>query len=169
MLLQQINEMSAIFTQSNGSLGCSKAEYLMLYRLIKAGLVEEAMYKIAAIEDLRNKTQIQMQQANIQANAQQQQDSARVAEEEKRRTLNIKGAEDRKTAEVTETMEGIMSLLKQVLDTQNGENGNSVNKQEAYQVIATNQQKLDAIKEQDNTLLNPQSQEVPMQENQVTI
>lgn len=166
MLLNQINEMSQMFTQSQGTLGCSKAEYLMLYRLIKAGLIQEAMYQIAVIEDLRNKASIQRDQANIQANAEQQQQSARVAEDEKRKTALLKGSEDRKTAEMTELMEGVMSMMKQVLDQKEGQA--PVNRTLASNMIQENQAKIDAIKQSDMQSMNPQM-EAPMQENQIMV
>lgn len=166
MLLNQINEMSSMFVQSQGTLGCSRAEYLMLYRLIKGGLIEEAMYQIAVIEDMRNKASIKRDQANIQANAEQQQQSAKVAEEEKRKTAALKGSEDRKTAELTELLEGMISISKQLLDQKEGQA--PVNRQLATSLIQENQSKIDAIKQSDMQSMNPQM-EAPMQENEILV
>lgn len=82
-LLDQINQMAMAFTQSGGTIGCSKAEFFMLYKLIKANLLDEAMHQVARIESLREKSNLQIQQATIQANAQQNNDSIRLNAEAK--------------------------------------------------------------------------------------
>lgn len=94
-LIDQVNQMALAYVQTNGNIGCSKAEFFMLYKLIKSNLLDEAMYQVARIEKLREQNNVRIHQENIQANAQQNNDSirlnseAKIAEEQEKARLKI--------------------------------------------------------------------------------
>lgn len=75
VLLQQINEMALAYVQSGGTVGCSKAEFFMLYKLIRANLFDEAMYQVARIEKMREQTNIRIQRENMLENGRQNNES----------------------------------------------------------------------------------------------
>lgn len=95
-MITKIVELEAAYTASGGAAGLRTSEYLILYRLIQADRIEEAIRTIAKFERLRQIEADKRSQALQQQNGQIQQDSARVSEEEKRSTLLAKGEEDRK-------------------------------------------------------------------------
>lgn len=78
-LIEQVNQMAVAYVQTNGNIGCSKAEFFMLYKLIKANLLDEAMYQVARIEKLREQNNIKIQQSSIEANAKQNNDSIQLS------------------------------------------------------------------------------------------
>lgn len=94
-MLDQINQMAIAYVQSNGAVGCSKAEFFMLYKLIKANLIDEAMYQTARIEKLREENNIRQQQMNIQANAQQNNESIQLNNQAKLEQMNEQARLDR--------------------------------------------------------------------------
>lgn len=156
-LLNQISELVKLYIQSSGQMGCSHAEFLMLYKLIKAGRIDEAMMRISRIEALRNKANIAMQQANIQANAQQQQDSARVAEEEKRSTITHSEKEKRKSITLEQALEQIGDMYQTILKSQDKEN-RSISPQDAAPYIQDSQAVAANIIQSDEQPANPQEQ-----------
>lgn len=160
LLMQKVSEMNLAYVQSNGTIGCSQAEFFMLYKLIKAGLLDEAMSRIAIIEEQRNKANIQIQQANIEANAKQQQDSAAMAEQAKRETVTLAEAEKRQTKMMEIMAEGITSMQKLLLsDTPE----NRVDSSKGEQLINENKAYVSNIVSQDQQVLNPQDQ-VPQEQ-----
>lgn len=112
-LLQQINDMAVAYVQTNGNIGCSKAEFFMLYKLIKSNLLDEAMYQVARIEKLREQNNIKQQQAVIEANAQQNNASIernnqaalqQISEDNRQKRLNESAkASDQTVQGLTET------------------------------------------------------------------
>lgn len=95
-LIATIKELEGNFKATNGMIGIRTSEFLILYRLINADRIEEAIRCIARFERIRQA------EANIQSqkmqenNAAVQQQSTQVAEGEKRQTIGMKGMEDRK-------------------------------------------------------------------------
>lgn len=101
LMIEQINQMAMAYMQSGGQIGCSKAEFFMLYKLIKSNLLDEAMYQVARIEKLRENSNMLLQQANMQANIQSNNESidrnhnARMEEmNEEARLKRLEGASD---------------------------------------------------------------------------
>lgn len=80
-LINQINEMGIAYIQSAGSIGCSKAEFFMIYKLIKSGLLDEAMYEIARIEKMREENNLRIQKANQEDNIRSNNESIRLNKE----------------------------------------------------------------------------------------
>src|SRR5690606_27296451 len=101
-LIQTMVEMAGDYKATAGAIGASRAEFLMVYKLIESGRIDMAMYRIAQIEKRREIATQQKAAKDIQANAQVQQDSARVAGEESRNTAMFVESEKRKTALLTE-------------------------------------------------------------------
>lgn len=153
-LLHQVTEFAALNVTSNGVLGCNKAEFFMLYKLIKAGLIDEAMMRIARIEKIRNDAYIKMQQATMADTAQQQQDSNRIAEEEKRRTAEITEANKRVTELLSKQSEGINDLQKMFLSSYDKENA-SIPGDIYNSLVDTNKGVVSNIISKDEQLLNP--------------
>lgn len=121
-LIEQINQMALAYIQSGGQIGCSKAEFFMLYKLIKSNHLDEAMYQVARIERLRESTNMMIQQANMEANAQSNNESidlnhdARMEEiNEAARLKRLEGASD--AANKTKT-----DLSKKYLESYDREN-----------------------------------------------
>lgn len=155
-LLNKLAEASAMYTQTEGKIGISQAEFLMLYKLIKAGLIDEAMMSIARIEGIRTKGNIAAQQAAIQEAAQQAENSARVAEEEKRQSKLVDEAAKRETVTLEQLWKGINDLLKISSTNSKGENGQyDVNKAEIEAAINTNKILISNIVDKDQQILNP--------------
>lgn len=101
-LVGVISEMSQGYSASQGAVGASKAEFIMVYKLIQAGRLDMAMYRIAQIEKRRELANIQQKQRDIEANGEQQRTSAEYAEQQKRMTAEITESEKRKTVLATE-------------------------------------------------------------------
>lgn len=156
MLMQKVSEMNAAYIQSNGVIGCSQAEYFMLYKLIKAGLLDEAMSRIASIEDIRAKANIQIQQATIEANAKQQQESAKMAEQERRDTVSFAESEKRTTKVLEKMAEGIVLMQKTIAE--GGSTQGNINANAASQFMNENKAYVGNITTQDDQILHPEQQ-----------
>lgn len=156
-LLSQITEFTKLYIQSNGQMGCSQAEFLMLYKLIKAGRIDDAMMRIARIEALRNKAAVAVQQAAIESNAQQQQASAKLAEEEKRNTIAFSEGEKRKTVTLDKALEQIGDMYQTILKSQDKEN-RSISPQAAAPMIQENKMVAANILASDQQPADPQEQ-----------
>lgn len=164
-LLQQINEFALMNAQTKGEMGCTKAEFLMLYKLVKAGLIDEAMTRIAQIERLRNETSVKLQEANIQATIQGQQQSAAMAEQERRQTMKEAEAEKRQTELLKSMSDGINDLQKMYLSSYDKENS-SIPGQIYNNLVNTNKGVVANIVSTDEQLAQQaqQPQEMPVQE-----
>jgi len=101
-LLAQLNEMSLQYTQSGGSIGTSKSEYIMLYDMIMAGRIKLAMFKIAQIEKRREQLAAMAKEKDQQFNIQSQTQSAVTTAQELRKTVTLEELEKRKTAVTVE-------------------------------------------------------------------
>lgn len=162
-LINKINEASALYVQSSGTMGITQAEFLMLYKLIKAGLIDEAMMRIARIEKLRQEANIKAQEATIATNSQQQMESNRVAEEEKRKTAAIVEGQKRLSISMEKAMEGINDLQKIVLSSTETEN-RPVSAVVANPMIDTNKGFVANILDADAQTMQPSVPEEQMQE-----
>lgn len=122
-LIQQVNEMAQAYVQTNGNIGCSKAEFFMLYKLIKSNLLDEAMYQVARIEKLREQNTIRQQQAQIQANAQQNNQSIQLNNQAAMQQMAEKGRQDRLNESAKVADETIKDLTKSYLSSFDKESG----------------------------------------------
>lgn len=96
-LLDSINQMAQSYVQSGGVIGCSKAEFFMLYKLIKSNLLDEAMYQVARIEKTREETNLRISRENMLENGRQNNQSIElnkqarleeISEENRQKRLN---------------------------------------------------------------------------------
>lgn len=143
-LIGQIGEMSLQFTQSSGQVGVSRAEYLMLYKLIKAGRIDMAMFKIAQIEKRREMAANKKAEQNQKMNIQDQQESAKMASEQERMTL-----EQKSQSELTKIfMEGMLKqnqLLTDLLFKPKKENETAPDTNNIANILAENEQTIGSI------------------------
>lgn len=114
-LIEQISELNKVYAQTQGKVGVSRSEFLLLYKLIKGGRIDEAMRTLSKLEKMRERINVQLDQAKLQATIEGQQESAIVANEEQRKTIIAKGEEDRKTVLAKEAMSGVTDLIVQEL------------------------------------------------------
>lgn len=159
-LIEQVNQMAVAYVQTNGNIGCSKAEFFMLYKLIKSNLLDEAMYQVARIEKLREQNNIRLQQMNIKANAQQNNESIRlntesamqqIAEENRQKRLNA--ASEKKE----ETLSDLTVNYMKSFDKESGSIPNSIYEN----LIARTQEEADTIEQ--SALQSPQQPMEPAQ------
>jgi len=101
-LLQQLNIMSEQYTATNGQLGTSKAEYMLLFDMIMAGRTKLAMFKIAQIEKRRESLAAISKKQDNEFNLRSQQETAKLSAEQLRQTIKLENEEKRKTAITTE-------------------------------------------------------------------
>lgn len=121
-LLQRIANMKEKSDASGGAMGITESEFLMLYKLIQGGQIEKAMFRMAQIEKRKDAIQRIREVENQERTFQGQQESARVAEEEKRRSAQIEEEEKRKTAIVTGAQQrktGISNAFIKSLEIEN--------------------------------------------------
>lgn len=122
-LLEQINQMAVAYVQTNGNIGCSKAEFFMLYKLIKSNLLDEAMYQVARIEKLREQTNMKLQQAQIEANAEQNNQSIQLSNKAAKEQINEQAKLERLNKSAETADETIKDLTKTFLQSYDKESG----------------------------------------------
>jgi len=105
-LMQSITNQKALGDQTGGQSGLTMSEYLYVYRKVMAGNVDEAMYVLAQIEAKKQQAQAAAKQADIEANAQVQQQSAQMKGQMDQDAINAK-------SEATNQNTLLAALLKQ--------------------------------------------------------
>src|SRR5690606_7110448 len=115
--------MAQAYVQTNGNIGCSKAEFFMLYKLIKSNLLDEAMYQVARIEKLREQTNMKLQQAQIEANAEQNNQSIELSNKAAKEQINEQAKLERLNKSAETADETIKDLTKTFLQSYDKESG----------------------------------------------
>lgn len=100
-LLAKLAEQGKAYDASNGVMGVSAAEYLMLYDLVMAGNIKLAMFKMAQIQTQRRADAAAKQAADQAWNIKSQTASSRTAEAERRATSVEEERNKQRTAIVT--------------------------------------------------------------------
>lgn len=111
-LLTDIKQLRAMGMQTNFQQGITTSEFIYLNETIRSGNTKQAMWVMARVEQKKIAAQMLQTTQNQQSNAQDQQNSAQVAElakqgtvsiteREKRRTIILSSAEQRKTSAAT--------------------------------------------------------------------
>lgn len=121
-LINTLVEMANDFKSSDGTVGASRAEFLMVYKLIQSGRIDMAMYRIAQIEKRREIANMKRKQDDIAANAEVQKESAMTAAQEARDTAVFVENEKRKTAILTEAQKRKTRLSETQLASYEREN-----------------------------------------------
>ena len=114
-LLADIQQMQVDYKSTGGAIGVSRAEYLMLWDLITNGKIKMAMFKIAQIESKREMMADMRKKQDQQANIQDQQQSAVLAAEEARKTLQQETDSKKLTAIVEEAQKRKTALTQTYL------------------------------------------------------
>lgn len=100
-LLATLAEQAKAYDATNGIMGVSAAEYLMLYDVVMAGNIKLAMFKMAQIQTQRRSDAAAKQAADQAWNIKSQTASSQTAEEERRKTSTEEERNKQRTAIVT--------------------------------------------------------------------
>lgn len=122
-LIQQVNDMAIAYVQSGGSIGCSKAEFFMLYRLIKAGLLEECMYQVARIEKMREANNIRVNKMNMEENGKQNNESIELNKQARLEQIKEESRQERLNEAARIKEETKRDLTKVFLESYDKESG----------------------------------------------
>lgn len=161
-LLQTIVQQKALGDQTGGAQGLTMSEYLYVYRKVMAGNVDEAMYLMAQIEAKKKQEQEASKQADIQANAQVQQQSAETKGQLDQQLLAAKAEADKQQALLTALLKQNEMLINQIVSPQKPE---EISKDDlAIPIVALNNAQIEAIVAPQPTQEELMAQQQPPQE-----
>ncbi len=152
-LLGSIVQQKALGDQTGGAQGLTMSEYLYVYRKVMAGNIDEAMFVLAKIEAKKKQQQEDSKQADIQANAQVQQQSALTKGQLDQDNIKAKAEAENQNTLMTKLLEQ-NNMMMQLLFAPKKE-GEQQNLQAIPNVIASNNAEISAI-------LTPQPSEEDM-------
>lgn len=114
-LLASIERQKALGEQTGGSSGLSMSEYLFVYKKVMAGSIEEAMYVMSQIEAKKRQAANQAKQADIEANATVQQQSAQLKAQFDRDSIMAKGETQLNNTMLAELLKTNSMLLEHLI------------------------------------------------------
>lgn len=161
-LLQTIVELKALGTQTGGSQGLTMSEYLYVYRKVMAGNIDEAMYVLANIEAKKRAIEQDAKQADIQANAQVQQQSAETKGKIDKDNIETKGQMANQNTLMTELLRQNAIMLQALVQPK--KEGEMPQTGIAPDVIANNNAQVEVILSQPTT-----AEQMAMQEQQMAM
>lgn len=142
-LLQSISEQKALGVQTGGSQGLSLSEYLYVYRKVMAGMTEEAMYVMAQIEAKKAQAAQAAKQADIEANAVVQQQSATLKGQLDKEAIEAKGQQTNDNSLLTALLKQNEMLLQALIAP--SKEGETANTTIAAPIIASNNAQVQEI------------------------
>lgn len=123
-MLEKMLELERNYAASGGNLGLTTSEYFIISRLIKSDRIEEAIRQLARFEKIR-KIEADRRSAMLQEqNASVSRDAGIAVEQEKQKTIQAKGEEDRKTAAVKSGLDSFFNASLEKVKQSAGESGN---------------------------------------------
>lgn len=153
-LLQSIVQQKAIGDQTGGAKGLTMSEYLYVYRKIMAGSIDEAMFVLSSIEAKKRNEEEASKQADIQANANVQKESAQTKGAIDKQLLDEKGKQNLDGIMVAQLLKQNEMLMEAIFNKKEGE---STDIASASAVIASNNQQVAQIYEE------PEPQPMPLE------
>jgi len=152
-LMANITQQKALGDQTGGSQGLTMSEYLYVYRKVMAGNVDEAMYVMAQIEAKKKQEADAAKQADIQANAQVQQQSAQMKGQMDQQAIAAKADAANQNTLISELLKQNSILMQAIIaPVKVGETSNTAI---APDIIASNNQQVQQV-------LSPQPTEVEL-------
>lgn len=142
-LLQSIADQKALGDQTGGSQGLTMSEYLFVYRKVMAGNIEEAMYVLAQIEAKKQQAAAAAKQADIEANAVVQQQSAQMKGELDKQALETKGQQTNENSLLVALLKQNQALIEALVSPK--KEGEQVDTSIAAPIIASNNQQVQQI------------------------
>lgn len=142
-LLQSIAAQKALGDQTGGSQGLTLSEYLFIYKKIMAGSIDEAMFIMSKIEGQKRQQAEASKQADIQANAQVQQQSAQMKGEMDKQAIQLKADATNQNTLMTELLKQNSLMLQALLAPK--KEGEVSNTAIAPDIIASNNAQVEAI------------------------
>lgn len=142
-LLQSIVQQKALGDQTGGGQGLTMSEYLYVYRKVMAGNIEEAMYILAQIEAKKKQEAEASKQADIQANAQVQQQSAQTKGQIDQANIKAKSDADNQNTLIAELLKQ-NGMMMQLLFAPKKE-GEQMNVGAIPSVIASNNEQVQSV------------------------
>lgn len=142
-LLQSIADQKALGDQTGGSQGLTMSEYLFVYRKVMAGNIEEAMYVLAQIEAKKQQAAAAAKQADIEANAVVQQQSAQLKGELDKQALETKGQQTNENSLLVALLKQNQALIEALVAPK--KEGEQVDTSIAAPIIASNNQQVQQI------------------------
>ena len=142
-LLQSIAEQKALGDQTGGAKGLTMSEYLYVYRKIMAGMTEEAMYVLSIIEAKKYQAEQAAKQADIEANATVQQQSAQMKGQLDKEAIEAKGQQANENSLLTALLKQNEMLLQALVAPK--KEGEQANTTIAAPIIASNNQQVQTI------------------------
>lgn len=142
-LLQSIAQQKALGDQTGGAKGLTMSEYLYVYRKVMAGMTEEAMYVLAQIEAKKYQAEQAAKQADIEANATVQQQSAQMKGQLDKEAVEAKGQQANQNTLISELLKQNMMLMQALVAPK--KEGEQVNTTIAAPIIASNNQQVQSV------------------------
>lgn len=142
-LLQSISEQKALGVQTGESQGLSLSEYLYVYRKVMAGMTEEAMYVMAQIEAKKAQAAQAAKQADIEANAVVQQQSAQMKGQLDKEAIEAKGQQANDNSLLTALLKQNQALIEALIAPK--KEGEQADTSIAAPIIASNNQQVQDI------------------------
>ena len=163
VLLNDIKQLKALGTQTDGAQGLTASEYMYVWEKVMAGNLKEAMFVLARIEARKKALKIATDRENMQATIQGQQQSAMLTAEENRKTVELEGALTNDKTLITKLFEQNTMLLGKMFDKLK-EGETFPNRAEAEAIVMGNNQAIsDVVNPVEETPMMPQD-EMMMQE-----
>lgn len=159
-LLQSITQQKALGDQTGGAKGLTMSEYLYAYRKIMAGNIDEAMYVLSQVEAKKQQAEQQSKQADIQANATVQQQSAQMKGQLDQQAIQAKGQATNENSLLTALLKQNEMLLQALVAPTKPEEQSNIGI--APDVIASNNQQVQQI-----LAPQPSPEEMAMQQAQM--
>lgn len=142
-LLQSIADQKALGDQTGGSQGLTMSEYLFVYRKVMAGNIEEAMYVLAQIEAKKRQEAAAAKQADIEANAVVQQQSAELKGQIDKQALETKGQQANENSLLVALLKQNQALIEALIAPK--KEGEQVDTSMAVPIIASNNEQVQQI------------------------
>lgn len=142
--LMSLQQMRALGQQSGGSQGLSTAEYMFVYDKVSAGLMKQAYWILGKIEQRKLRDARAVEERNMMANAEAQQQSAIQKGEQDREAIREKTRGQLENTELSKKLDMALEALKGLMaGTKAGESG--VDKDAAAAAYVKSTQEADAI------------------------
>lgn len=142
-LLTSISQQKALGDQTGGSQGLTMSEYLFVWKKVMAGNVDEAMYVLSQIEAKKAQVQQQSKQADIEANAVVQQQSAQMKAQMDQEAIKAKGQSTNENTLLAALLKQNEMLLQAIVAPKKPEEQSNVGV--APDIIASNNQQVQSI------------------------